>query len=283
MYGHGLAEYRLADELMDRERDDYTLVTKVGRTLHPAPKGTFDTGPWLQTPPMRMEYDYSYDGTMRQVEDSLQRMGTDHFDVLLVHDTDRWTHGDQYRERFQEALDGAFKALVTLRDQKVVSSIGIGVNEVHVCIAAVNMADIDCMLIAGTYNLLHQPDKDELLPLCQGRGIAVINGRVFGSGVLATGTRPDARFNYAPASPELTARVRSIEDVCSRYRIPLGAAAAQFAAAHPAIANVCMGASSVEQQNQNYAWLEQDIPADFWKELSAEGLLPPSVPTPVYP
>lgn len=280
MYGHGLAEYRLADELMDRARNDYTLITKVGRTLHPAPKGTFDAGPWLQTPPMRMEYDYSYDGVMRQVEDSLQRMGTDRFDVLLVHDTDRWTHGDRYRQRFQEAVDGAFKALLSLREQKIVSAIGIGVNEVDICIAAANAADIDCMLIAGTYNLLDQQANDELLPLCRDRGIAVINGRVFGSGILATGTQHGARFNYAAATAELVAKVQPIEDVCRSYDVPLGAAAVQFAAAHPSIANVCLGAGSVEQQNQTYSWLEQDIPADLWNELAATGLLDSRLPTP---
>lgn len=282
MYGHGLAEYRLADELMDRDRNDYALITKVGRTLHPAAKGSFDSGPWQDTPPMRMDYDYSYDGVMRQVEDSLQRMGTDRFDVLLVHDTDRWTHGDQYRQRFQEAVDGAFKALLSLREQKVVSAIGIGVNEVDVSIAAANAADIDCMLIAGTYNLLDQQANDGLLPLCQARGIAVINGRIFGSGILATGTQPNARFNYAPATDQLSAKVRPIEDVCRDYGVPLGAVATQFAAAHPAIANVCMGAGSIEQQGQNYSWLGQDIPEDLWKQLTAEGLLRPGIPTPVF-
>lgn len=282
MYGHGLAEYRLADDLMDRDRNDYALITKVGRTLHPAPRGTFDTGPWLQTPPMRMEYDYSYDGVMRQVEDSLQRMGTDRFDVLLVHDTDRWTHGDQYLQRFHEAVDGAFRALEVLRDQKVVSAIGIGVNETDVCIAAANAADIDCVLIAGTYNLLDQQADNDLLPLCRERGIAVINGRIFGSGILATGTQSNARFNYAPASADVIAKVRPIEDVCRSYNVPLGAVAAQFAAAHPAITNICMGAGSIEQQNQNYSWLEQDIPPELWNQLTAEGLLDPNVPTPAY-
>lgn len=283
MYGHGLAEYRLADELMDRNRDEYALVTKVGRTLHPAPAGTFDTGPWKNTPPMRIEYDYSYDGVMRQVEASMQRMATDRFDVLLVHDADRWTHGDQYRERFQEAIDGAFMALLSLRDQKVVSAIGIGVNEVDVCIEAASVVDIDCMLIAGTYNLLDQEADKELLPLCQARGIAVINGRVFGSGILATGTTPSARFNYAPASADLIARVRPIEDLCWDYGVSLGAVAVQFAASHPAITNVCMGAGSVEQQEQNYSWLEEEVPEELWIELIAKGLLPTHTPPPSSP
>ncbi|GAB3534294.1 aldo/keto reductase [Arthrobacter tecti] len=280
MYGHGLAEYRLADELIDRNRDDYVLITKVGRTLHPAAKGTFDSAPWQNTPAMRMEYDYSYDGVMRQVEDSLQRMATDRFDVLLVHDVDRWTHGTEQPRRFREAIDGAFQALLKLRNEKVVGAIGIGVNEVDVCISTAREIDIDCLLIAGTYNILNQQANEELLPMCESRGIAVINGRVFGSGILATGSTPRARFDYAPADKAKLDRVRGFENVCSSHSVPLGAVALQFAAGHSAVANICLGAGSIHQQEQNYRWLEQDIPNDLWCELKDSGLLDSSVPTP---
>lgn len=273
MYGHGLAEYRLAAQLMERPRESYVLVTKVGRTLHPAPPGSFDTGPWTRTPPMRMEFDYSYDGVMRQVEDSLQRMGVDHFDALLVHDIDRWTHGADQPQRFREALDGAFPALEALRDQGVVNAIGLGVNEVDVCLAAAHAVDIDCVLIAGTYSLLDQEADRELLPLCVQRGIAVINGRVFGSGILATGAGAGARYNYGSPDEATTLRVRRLEDVCERHGVELGAAAVQFAAANPAISNVCIGAGSVEQQQRNYDWFGASIPAAFWDELKAAGLL----------
>ena len=150
-----------------------------------------------------MSFDYSYDGVMRQVDDSLQRMGVSRVDALLVHDTDRFTHGDAQPERFQEAIDGAFRALVRLRDEGVTSAIGIGVNETDVSLDALRRVDIDCMLIAGTYNLLSRSALDELLPECAERGVAVINGRVFGSGILATGTTEGARFNYAPAPADV--------------------------------------------------------------------------------
>jgi D-threo-aldose 1-dehydrogenase len=281
MYGHGLAEYRLADDLIDRDRESYALVTKVGRTLRPAARGTFDAGPWEATPPLRMDYDYSYDGVMRQIEDSMQRMATDRFDAVLVHDTDRWTHGAEQPRRFQEAIDGAFPALESLRDQGVVGAVGIGVNETDVCIAAANAVDLDCMLIAGVYNLLDQHAQDELLPLCESRGIAVINGRIFGSGILATGTTGGGRFNYGPATEDVLARVRALEDICDRYGVPLGSVAMQFAAAHPAVANVCVGAGSIKQQELNYRWLEQDIPDDLWLELRAAGLISEIAPSPV--
>ncbi|QNK82940.1 aldo/keto reductase [Nakamurella sp. PAMC28650] len=273
MYGHGLAESRLGSGLADVDRGSYALITKVGRRLSAAPLDSFDSAPWVNVPAMKLEYDYSYDGVMRQVEDSLQRMATDRFDVLLVHDTDRWTHGAEQPQRFREALGGAFKALVSLRDEGVVRAIGIGVNEVDVCLAAANAVDIDCMLIAGTHTLLDQEAALELLPLCQSRGIAVVNGRVFGSGILATGSTPGARFDYARAGDEVLSKVRAIEEICQLHDVPLGAAAVQFAAKHPAIVSVCLGARTVVQQQQNYDWFEQEIPDDLWEDLRTANLL----------
>ncbi|MER3389382.1 MAG: aldo/keto reductase [Microcella sp.] len=267
MYGHGLAEYRLAEQLRDHPRDEYFLVTKVGRTLTPS-SDPGDTSPWVDTPPMRMEFDYSYDGVMRQVDASLQRMGLDHVDALLVHDTDRFTHGDSQRDRFREAIDGAFPALMRLRDEGVTRAVGIGVNETDVCLAALEEVDLDCLLIAGTYTLLDQSAADELLPECEGRGVAVINGRVFGSGILATGTTPDARFNYAAAPPDVVGRVRRIEDLCGRHGVELGAVATRFASSHPAIANVCIGARTPEQQARNDRWMQAEIPDELWQELT---------------
>lgn len=273
MYGHGLAELRLAAALSERRRDDYVLVTKVGRSLTPAEPGSFDSSPWLDTPSLRIDFDYSYDGVMRQVDESLHRMGTDHFDVLLVHDIDRWTHGDAQPQRFGEALAGAFPALIALRDQGVVRAIGAGVNDVDVSLAVAGAVDIDCLLIAGTYTLLNQEAGRDLLPLCAERGIAVINGRVFGSGVLATGPTPRARFDYAPAPQEVLTRVAAIEKLCRAHSVELGAAALQFAGAHGAIANVCVGASSDIQQKQTFLWAAADIPAAFWVDLADSGMV----------
>ena len=267
MYGHGLAEYRLAEQLRDHVRDSYFLVTKVGRTLSPlASPG--DTNPWLATPPLAMTFDYSYDGVLRQVEASLQRMGTDRIDALLVHDTDRFTHGEAQPERFQEAIDGAFRALLRLRDEGVTRAIGIGVNETDVCLAALKAVDIDCMLIAGTYNLLSTTALSELLPECDRRGVAVINGRVFGSGILATGTTVGARFNYLTAPAPVVDRVRQIEFLCADFGVEIGAVATRFASSHPAIANVCLGARTVHQQEQNFRWMNAVIPDELWLALA---------------
>lgn len=273
MYGHGLAEYRLKHFLLDKKREDFQLVTKVGRTLLPAKPGTFESAPWVDTPPFKIEFDYSYDGVMRQVEDSLQRLGTYYLDVVLIHDTDRWTHGNDYQARFKEAVAGAAKALVKLRDEKVVKAIGFGVNEVDVCLNALDHVDVNAFLIAGTYTLLNQSAGRELLPRCQDLGVGVINGRVFGSGILATGSSIGAKFDYAVAPKEIVTKVKKIEEVCETYGVSLGAAAIQFAARGPAIANVCIGSRTIEQQLEISAWFKQSIPAEFWKDLKKKQLI----------
>ena len=273
MYGHGLAEYRLGHFLRGKKREDFQLVTKVGRTLLPAKPGTFESAPWVETPPFKMEFDYSYDGVMRQVEDSLQRLGTYYLDVVLIHDTDRWTHGNDYQARFNEAVAGAAKALVKLRDEKVVKAIGFGVNEVDVCLNALDHVDVNAFLIAGTYTLLNQSAGRELLPRCQDLGVGVINGRVFGSGILATGSSIDAKFDYAVASKEIVTKVQKIEEVCKTYGVSLGAAAIQFAAKGPAIANVCIGSRTIQQQSEIGAWFEQSIPDEFWIDLKKNQLI----------
>ena len=273
MYGHGLAEYRLMDFLKSKKREEYQLVTKVGRTLVPSKPGTFDSTPWVDTPPFKIVFDYSYDGVMRQVEDSLQRLGTYYLDVLLIHDTDRWTHGADYQARFDEAVAGAAKALVKLRDEKVVNAIGFGVNEVDVCLSALDQVDVNAFLIAGTYTLLNQSAGHELLPRCKERGVGIINGRVFGSGILATGSSVGAKFDYGIAPTEIVTKVQKIEEVCDSFGVSLGAAAIQFAARGPSIANVCIGSRTIEQQSESYSWFEQSIPEEFWTALKEKQLI----------
>ena len=273
MYGHGLAEYRLMDFLINKKRDDYQLVTKVGRTLRPTKPGTFDSAPWVDTPPFKIEFDYSYDGVMRQVEHSLQRLGTYYLDIVLIHDTDRWTHGNEYQARFDEAVEGAAKALVKLRDEKVIKAIGFGVNEVDVCLNALDRVDVNAFLIAGTYTLLNQSAGHELLPRCQELGVGVINGRVFGSGILATGSTAGAKFDYSIAPSDIIAKVQKFEEVCILYGVSLGAAAIQFAQRGPAIANVCIGSRNISQQTESYQWFEESIPDEFWRVLKEKQLI----------
>jgi D-threo-aldose 1-dehydrogenase len=281
LYGHGLSEHRMGRALLHRPREEYVLSTKVGRRLFPAERGSFPSGPWVDPAPFRAEFDYSYDGVMRQVEDSLQRLCMDRIDILLIHDIDVRNHGPEGQPvRFREAMTGAYPALKKLRDEGVVRAIGVGVNEAEVCVAALREADLDCILLAGRYTLLEQDPLDDLLPLCTERRVAVILGGVFNSGVLAKGVAEGVRYNYAPAQPEILDTVGRLEAICARYRVPLSAAAVQFVAAHPAVANVCLGARTIAQQEANQASFVHLIPDAFWAELKQERLIRSDAPTP---
>jgi len=280
MYGHGLAEHRMSDALFEYPRDEYVLSTKVGRTLTPAKPGTFDHGVWSKVPPLKAEFDYSYDATFKQVGESLQRMMIDRADILLVHDIDRFTHGEDQPARFNEAIKGSFKALIEMREAGAVKEIGIGVNEADVCFNAAQEVDIDTILLAGRYTLLEQEPLNDLLPLCIERNISIIAGGVLNSGILATGAVKEAKYNYGPAPTEVLEKVVKIEKYCKKYNVPLPAAAMQFVAAHPAVVNVCIGARNMTQWRSNFEYLNYSIPAAFWSDLRKNGLIREDAPIP---
>ena len=280
MYGHGLSELRTSEALRWRNRDDFVLSSKVGRLLRPARRDSIDFAPWVNAAPFRSEFDYSYDGTMRAFEDSLQRLALERIDILFIHDIDVYTRGAEQPEVFRQAMDGCWKALERLRDERVVAAIGVGVNEWQVCHEALKQRDFDCFLLAGRYTLLEQDALDEFLPLCEERGAAVVVGGGFNSGILATGAKPGAKYNYVPAPAEIMDRVTKIEAVCAEYEVPLPAAALQFVVAHPAVPSFCAGTRTVQQLEQNLAWMNHPIPAAFWQALKDKGLLRGDAPVP---
>ncbi|URK89528.1 aldo/keto reductase (plasmid) [Rhizobium sp. RCAM05350] len=280
MYGHGLAELRTGYSLRWKSRDDFVLSSKVGRVLKPKRRSEIDFSPWNNAAPNEMIFDYSYDGTMRAFEDSLQRLALERMDICFIHDIDVFTRGADQPEVFRQAMDGAWKALSQLRDEGVVKAIGVGVNEWEVCHEALKQRDFDCFLLAGRYTLLEQESLDAFLPLCQERNAAVIIGGGFNSGILATGAIEGAKYNYAPAPASIMEKVRGIEAVCKEYNVPLPAAAMQFVVAHPAIPAFVAGTRTVEQLNKNLEWFSHAIPTDFWSELKRKGLLREDAPTP---
>lgn len=280
MYGHGLSELRTGHSLRWKKRDDFVLSSKVGRRLVPARRNTIDFTPWTNAAPFVMEFDYTYDGTMRAFEDSLQRMALESMDICFIHDIDVFTRGPEQPEVFKQAMDGSWRALEKLRDEGVVKAIGVGVNEWEVCHEALKQRDFDCFLLAGRYTLLEQDALNEFLPLCEERGAAVVVGGGFNSGILATGAKEGAKYNYAPAPAEIMTKVAKIEEVCAEYGVPLPAAALQFVVAHPAIPSFIAGTRTVEQLEQNLAWFSHPIPPVFWSDLKAKGLLREDAPTP---
>ena len=280
LYGHGLAEHRCGTALRRVAHRDIVVCTKVGRWIDPA-HARDDRSGFVGGQPHRAVVDYSYDGTMRSIEQSLLRLGTDRLDLLLIHDVDIWTHGrDAIEDRFREAMAGAYVALDRLRAEGTIAGIGVGVNEAEMCVRFAKAGSFDAMLLAGRYSLLEQPALAEFLPLAHRQGIGVMLGGVFNSGILATGAIPGAKYNYQDAPPEILAKVSHIERVCVAHGVALPTAALHFALCHPAVASVVMGGQSPSEIERNVAALASKVPAALWSDLKTERLLNAEAPTP---
>ncbi len=282
LYGYGLSEHRFGHVLRRKPRQSYVLSTKVGRYLVPTEPAKIDRGQWTGGLNMQPRYDYSYDGTMRALEQSLQRLGIERIDIALIHDVDVWTHGteENFEQRFREAKAGAIRALSELRAAGTVKAIGIGVNEIRPSRRFVTETDIDVVMLAGRYTLLEQEPLDELLPLLQRKGVGILLAGPFNSGILASGPGPRAKYNYRPAPPEILSKVQRIEAVCQRHAVPLAAAAIQFPLGHPVVAAIVPGAVRPEEVKSNIALMATKIPGDLWAELKHEGLLRADAPVP---
>ncbi|MEG3092191.1 aldo/keto reductase [Sphingomonas sp. PB1R3] len=279
-YGRGLSERRLGDAVREQDDDTMVLSTKVGRLLTPdATCGLGEEVDGFVSPmPFRVFHDYTREGIFRSFEASLHRLGLDRIDMLFVHDIGRWSRGDAHTEGWEQLTrGGGFAALTTLREQGAIRAFGIGVNEVEVCLEAIDAAPLDVLLLANRYTLLEQVPLDTLFPACAARGIAVVAGAPYNSGILATGTRgvTTPTFNYAPAPAEVIERVRRIEAVAEAWTVPLAAAALQFPLAHPCVASVLPGVASPARLQQALAGYRHRIPSGFWLDLVAQGLIRP--------
>lgn len=278
-YGRGNGERRLGHALSRYRREEYVLSSKVGRLLRadapPHPDDFDSTGrPYdAGAPDVATVYDYTRDGVLRSIEESLERLGADRLDIVLVHDPDDYV---------DEALDTALPTLIDLRDQGVVGAVGAGMNQTQALETFARHSDPDMFLLAGRYTLLEQTALQTFLPLCAERGIAVVAGGVFNSGLLAD-TGPDARYNYDPAPADVVGRARELSRVCDRHGVPLKAAALQFPLAHPAVAAVLTGVRSRTEVLENVALFDSPISGALWEDLKAQGLLSEAAPTPQAP
>jgi D-threo-aldose 1-dehydrogenase len=280
LYGHGLSEHRIGAALRRTPGREVVLSTKIGRVAEPfAERG--EASGYRGGLPHAMRFDYSYDGAMASLEQSALRLGVDRIDIVLIHDVDVWTHGeDAIEARFAEAMNGAYRALERLRSAGAVKAIGVGVNEAKMCERFAREGDFDAMLLAGRYSLLEQPGLTSFMPLALEKGIGLMLGGVFNSGILATGPVAGAKYNYKPAPPDILARVAVLQAVCARHDVPLRRAALHFPLGHPAVASLVMGAVSPAEVADQIAELSQPVPAALWAELKAQALLGEDVPVP---
>ncbi len=274
-YGSGLSEHRFGDALRDRPRDGFVLSTKVGRLLRPDAARP-ENPPFVHGLPFRVAVDYSYDAALRSVDDSLQRLGMDRIDIAFIHDVAEDHLGPGWTAVFDQAMDGAARALIRLRDEGVIKAWGLGVNRTEACDRALQASDPDVFLLAGRYSLLGTPALGRLFPACAERGVHVVVGGPYNSGLLAGGKH----YEYAEPPQAIVAARDRLAALCDGYGIDLRAAALQFCAAHPVVSAVIPGAKHADQVHENVSLMHQPIPPGFWQDLKDEGHLPQDAPTP---
>ncbi|WP_096786260.1 aldo/keto reductase [Rhodobacter sp. CZR27] len=282
LYGYGLAETRLGRFLAGRVREDYVISTKVGRLLRPVEPGeTRDgLGKFFEVPERKEVFDYGHDGVMRSLEASLKRLGLDRVDVLFAHDLDLFTHGspEALQARLEEFMRGGYRALVSLREQGVISAFGAGVNEWQPCQWLAERGDFDLFLLAGRYTLLEQEALDSFLPLAEEKGIGIVIGGPYNSGILATGPRPGAHYDYRPAPPPVLDRVAQIHAICERWGVRMFEAALRFPLCHPAVVSVVPGIQSVTEVMESFIAAGAEMPGGLWADLKEAGLMREDAP-----
>jgi D-threo-aldose 1-dehydrogenase len=263
-YGVGLSERRIGEFLAAQPRAEFVISTKVGRRLRPASGPVDGAEGFYGTPQLARERDYSPGGVRACLEASLERLGLDHVDIALIHDPD---------DHAEEALSGAYPALAELRSAGVIRAVGVGMNQTRLLEWFLPRTDLDCVLVAGRYTLLDTAAAVTLLPECLRRGVGVLAGGVFNSGILAD-PQPGATFDYRPADPSLVQRAQRIQAECARRGLALGALAQQFVLRHPAVSAIVVGARSAHEITVDAEQAGAPIPDSVFAELAAAGIFP---------
>lgn len=282
-YGHTKSEHRVGRVLRQKPRGSYLLSTKVGRVFFPPrDRDSYQPGKWAGGLPFDFRFDYTREAVFRSYEDSLARLGINRVDALLIHDLDPGFAGEPgVVEGFRQLEEGGgFAALEELKRHGEIRAIGAGINYPGMIPRFLERFEMEFFIVALPYTLLDQDALPEELPLCESRGVGVVIGAPFASGILARGPRPGAMYGYQPATPEVLEKAQRIEAACARHGVPLGAAALQFPLHHPVVASIIPGANAPEQVRKNLEWLRWEIPTQLWAELKAEGLLHPEAPVP---
>jgi D-threo-aldose 1-dehydrogenase len=266
LYGDGVAETRAGCVLSGLPRESFVLATKVGFDIQDGarPLDGFEYRFYLEAP-----RDFSYDGVLRNLDRSLRRLRLDRIDIVHIHDAD---------DHFEEAMNGAYRALDRLRGERVIRAVSAGMNQSEMLARFAREGDFDCFLLAGRYTLLEQGASDSLFPVCRQKQISILIGGVFNSGILADPHAPAPHYNYSPAGRPFIEKAIRIDAVCRRYNVPIKAAALQFPIAEPVVAAILCGARSAAEIQENVDMFQLPIPPDLWRELKAEGLLPEQAP-----
>ncbi len=267
-YGQGRAERILGDFLRDKPEGSYVISTKVGRLLNPSSQRIDKLNGFVDPLPFDQHYDYSYDGIMRSVEDSYQRLGLNKIDILYVHDIGVRTHREDANRTTSQLVESGARALDQLRDSAAIQAVGLGVNEVEICEQLIGQLHLDLILLAGRYTLLDRSAEPTLLPLCQRHSIELVIGGVFNSGILATGAVKGAHWDYGQPPESVIKRVNELDQICKSYDTTLANASMAFPMQHPSVVSVLLGNSNPERLQQNLAGIANSPSnSEFWTSV----------------
>ena len=272
LYGYGLSEHRIGNFLKTIDPDSYYLSTKVGRYLTPQ-RNYFKKGKFKGHLNFIPHFDYSYDGVMRSFDQSIHRLAVSKIDICLIHDVDRYNFGTEVDYYFEQAMNGAYKALNALKEQKVIKAIGVGLNDADICARFANEGDFDCMLLAGRYTLLDQTAVNEFFPIAKKNNIGIILGGVFNSGILAKGIGEQVTYRYDKIPIDIKEKYKRISKICLEYDVPVPAAALQFSYSNKLISSMILGIDRTEQIQQNFENLNFSIPKELWDKLIKEKII----------
>ena len=272
LYGYGLSEHRIGNFLKTIDPKKYFLSTKVGRYLTPE-RNYYKDGKFKGHINFIPNLDYSYDGVMKSFDQSIHRLAVSKIDICLIHDVDRYNFGNDVDNYFKQAMNGAYKALNDLKEQKVIKAIGVGLNDADICTKFANAGDFDCMLLAGRYTLIDQSALDDFFPIAKRNKIGIILGGVFNSGILAKGIGENVTYWYEKIPLEIKEKYQKISQVCQKYNVPVPAAALQFSYSNQLISSMILGIDRVEQIEQNYEFLNYPIPKELWSDLIKQNII----------
>mgnify|MGYP000116672307 FL=1 len=280
-YGNGLSEHRTGNFLKTVDEESYFLSTKVGRYLTPEKNQNIDRGTWAGGLNFKLNLDYSYDGAMRSFEQSLLRLAVSKIDICLIHDVDKFTFGNEVDYYFKLAMNGSYKAIQKLKEEKVIKAIGVGLNDADICAKFANEGDFDCMVLAGRYSLLeHESALNDFFPIVDKKNIGIILAGVFNSGILAKGIGANVTYNYDKIPNHIREKYIIVSEVCDRYNVPVPAAALQFSYANKLISSMILGMDRIEQIKQNISFLNFSIPNELWNELIEKKIIDERCPIP---
>ena len=279
-YGYGLSEKRIGDYLKTKNRNSFIICTKVGRYLVPEQSENIDRGIFKGGLNFKPVIDYSYDGTMKSFEQSLKRLRLTEIDIALIHDVDFFTHGDLTEVYFKISMEGAYKALHKLKEQNLIKAIGVGLNDATMCTRFAHAGNFDCMMLANRYTLLEQKALNNFFPIAKDKNISVLLAGVYNSGILIKGLKKDVTYEYAPLTAEIKSKYLEIQKICNEFKIPIAAAALQFANAPEVVSTLVLGMDKPFQVKKNNDLLKVSIDKDFWNMLKRKKLINENSPTP---